>query len=176
MAQEPEILFTESDVAERVRALAERISHDYATSDEVVLVGVLKGAFIFLADLARSLTVLSRVEFLAVSSYGGASQGQLHLVMDLRADIRDRHVLLVEDIVDTGETLRWLKETLASRSPASLRTCTLTRKASSDHIPVDYLGFELPDRWAVGCGLDYADRYRTLPYIGAIDPEKEEGK
>jgi hypoxanthine phosphoribosyltransferase len=166
----PEILVTEDAIARRVAELAARISADYAATDELLLVGVLRGAFIFLADLCRRLTVPCRVDFLAVSRYEhGAEPGAVRLVMDLRVDVRGRHVLVVEDIVDSGHTLAYLVEMLRARGPASLRTCTLTRKPARLDVP-DYVGFDVPDRWLVGYGLDYGDRFRTLPYIGAIRP------
>lgn len=169
----PEILVSEGAIAARVAELAARISTDYAGADELLLVGVLRGSFIFLADLCRRLTVPCRVDFLAVSRYEhGAVPGAVRLVMDLRTDVRGRHVLVVEDIVDSGHTLAYLVETLRARGPASLRSCTLTRKPARLEVDIapDYVGFDVPDRWLVGYGLDYADRFRTLPYIGAIAP------
>jgi hypoxanthine phosphoribosyltransferase len=169
----PEILVAEDAIARRVTELAARISSDYAATDEVLLVGVLRGSFIFLADLCRRLTVPCRVDFLAVSRYEhGAEPGAVRLVMDLRVDVRGRHVLVVEDIVDSGHTLAYLVEMLRARGPASLRTCTLTRKPARLEVDIvpDYVGFDVPDRWLVGYGLDYGDRFRTLPYIGAIQP------
>ena len=168
---EPEILVTEAAIAARVAELAARISTDYASAPELLLVGVLRGSFIFLADLCRRIRVPCRVDFLAVSRYeAGALPGAVRLVMDLRTDVRGRHVLIVEDIVDRGHTLAYLVEMLRARGPASLRTCTLTRKPARLEVDVvpDYVGFDVPDRWLVGYGLDYADRYRTLPYIAAI--------
>jgi hypoxanthine phosphoribosyltransferase len=139
------------------------------------LVGVLKGAFIFLADLSRALTIPRSVDFLALSSYGkrGAVQSGIRLVMDLRESIAGKHVLVVEDIVDSGRTLDYILKTLATRKPASLKTCALVRKPdrAAVDVSVDYLGFDIPDHWVVGYGLDYRDRFRTLPYIGAITPE-----
>lgn len=169
----PEILVSEDAIAARVGELAARISADYAAATEVLLVGVLRGSFIFLADLCRRLTVPCRVDFLAVSRYEhGALPGAVRLVMDLRTDVRGRHVLVVEDIVDSGHTLAYLVETLRTRGPASLRTCALTRKPARRAVDIvpDYVGFDVPDRWLVGYGLDYADQFRTLPYIGVITP------
>ena len=154
--------------------LARRISADHASVPELVLVGVLRGAFIFLADLSRRLTVPCRVDFIALSSYerGAAQSGAVRLVMDLRVDLAGKHVLVVEDIVDSGHTLAYLLETLRARHPASLRTCVLSRKPDRLEVDVtlDYVGFDLPDRWVVGYGLDLGDRWRTLPYIGVVDP------
>lgn len=172
---EPEVLITEEEIRRRVDDFAEQISRDYADKSELVLIGVLKGAFILLADLSRRLTIPHRVEFIAVSSYGksSVSTGAVRLIMDLRGDIENKHVLIVEDIVDTGHTLHYLMSLLKTRRPASLRTCALVRKndRAEVKIDVDYLGFEIPDTWVVGYGLDYAEKYRTLPYIGILHPE-----
>jgi hypoxanthine phosphoribosyltransferase len=166
-----DVIVSEAAIRARVAELAERISADYAGADELLLVGVLRGAFIFVADLARALRVSCRVDFLAVSRYEqGAEPGAVRLVMDLRTDVRGRHVLLVEDIVDSGHTLAYILGLLRARGPASLRACALTRKPRrlEVDVPLDYVGFDLPDRWVVGYGLDYSDRYRTLPYIAAL--------
>lgn len=171
MSDIPAVLYSPQAIAARVTELAAQISADYAQADDVVLVGVLRGAFIFLADLSRQLTVPCRVDFLAVSRYEhGAEPGAVRLVMDLRTDVRGCHVLVVEDIVDRGHTLAYLVQTLRAREPASLRTCALTRKPARLEVEValDYVGFDVPDRWLVGYGLDYENRYRTLPYIGTI--------
>jgi len=155
--------------------LATTISHDYASREPLVLIGVLKGAFIFLADLARRLTVPHRIEFVALSRYGdrGIVGGELRIDMDLREGIEDAHVIIVEDIVDSGQTLAWLIGALARRNPASLKTIALVQKPDRTEVDVriDYLGFEIPDKWVVGYGLDYKDRHRTLPYIGTITPD-----
>ncbi|GAB4257448.1 MAG: hypoxanthine phosphoribosyltransferase [Deferrisomatales bacterium] len=168
-------LLSETEIAARVEALARRISADYRQAGELMLVGVLKGSFIFLADLSRKLTIPRRVDFVALSTYPGESTqpGAVRTVMDLRQDIAGRHVLVVEDIVDTGHTLRYLLRLLEARGPASLRTCVLVRKRrqgpATEEVPVDYLGFEIPDRWVVGYGLDWSERYRTLPYIALLE-------
>lgn len=171
----PEVLIAEDRISARVSEFAARISRDYAGKDELVLVGVLKGAFILLADLSRRLTIPHRVEFIALSSYGksSVSTGAVRLIMDLRGDIEDKHVLIVEDIVDTGHTLHYLVSLLKTRRPASLRTCALVRKSerAKVEVNVDYLGFDIPDKWVVGYGLDYAERWRTLPYIGVLPEE-----
>lgn len=171
----PAVLVPEADIARRVDELAAQISADLAGAEEVLLVGVLRGAFIFLADLARRIAVPVRIDFMALASYEGTTSGDVRLVLDLREPIHDRHVIVVEDIVDTGNTLSYLLRTLAARRPASLRTCVLTRKSgvADDDLPIDYLGFDLPDAWVVGYGLDLADRYRALPYIGTVDPADE---
>jgi hypoxanthine phosphoribosyltransferase len=177
--EESTVLFGQREIEARVAELAERISRDYAPLGEVFLVGVLKGAFIFLADLARRLRVPHRIDFVALGSYGdaGSARGAIRLIMDLRASVQGRHVLVVDDIVDTGSTLRFLKDVLAAREPASIRTCVLTRKprTKNSQVEVDYVGFEIPDVWVVGYGLDYADRYRTLPHIAALSVPEGRG-
>ena len=168
----PSVLISEAAIGRRVEELARQISRDYAGAGELVLIGVLRGAFVFLADLSRRLTVPCRVDFVALSSYGhgSASGGAVRLVMDLRVNIAGNHVLVVEDIVDSGHTLAYLVAILQARHPASLKTCVLTRKAGrlETDVALDYVGFDLPDRWVVGYGLDYSDRFRTLPYIGVL--------
>jgi len=170
----PTILIAEADVRRRVAELARQIEADYAGADEIILIGVLRGAFIFLADLSRELGVPHRVDFIALASYdeGTESTGVVRLIMDLRTNITGRHVLVIEDIVDTGYTIEYLERTLAARQPASLKACALLRKLERRQVDVkiDYLGFDIPDVWVVGYGLDFADRFRTLPYIGVITP------
>ena len=169
------VLLDEETIAARVRELAAQVSADYAGVNDLILVGVLKGAFIFMADLARCLTVPHGVDFIALSSYnkGAHSTGAVRLIMDTRTNLTGRHVLVIEDILDTGYTLDYLLRTFQARNPASLRTCILISKPERRKIEVavDYLGFEIPDVWVVGYGLDYADRFRTLPYIGALRRE-----
>ena len=169
-----EVLISEADIQRRVRELADEISDDYAGTEELILVGVLKGAFIFLADLSRCLKIPRSIEFMAVSSYenGSDESSAVRLVMDMRKNIEGKHVLLVEDIVDTGRTLHFLGELLAARKPRSIKTCALVRKPDRVRVDakVDYLGFEIPDVWVVGYGLDYDEGNRTLPYIAALKP------
>lgn len=171
----PKVLIGEAEIARRVDELATQISEDYAERGPLVLIGVLKGSFIFLADLSRRLTIPRTVEFIAVSSYryGHVQSGAVRLVMDVRGNIENKHVLIVEDIVDTGHTLHYLIGMLESHRPASVRTCALLHKAERAEVDVeiDYVGFSIPDEWVVGYGLDYAEQNRTLPYIGTIDPE-----
>lgn len=172
---DPKPVITREQIAVRVQELARRIDADYHEVEELVMIGVLKGAFVFLADLARALTIPRRVEFLAVSSYGASEEtshsGAVRLVMDVRNPIEDQHVLVVEDIVDTGHTLSYLLEMLEARHPASLKTCALVRKPERAEVEVrvDYLGFDIPDVWAVGYGLDWAERFRMLPDICQVE-------
>jgi hypoxanthine phosphoribosyltransferase len=156
-----------------VRELAEKISEDYSRVERLYLVGILKGAFIFMADLTRNLSVPHIVDFMALSSYGKTTtSGAVRILMDLREPIEGQHVLVVEDIVDSGHTLHYLHQVLGGRNPASLRTCALVRKKRDNiSVPVDYLGFDIPDVWVVGYGLDYADRFRTLPFVAELKPE-----
>jgi hypoxanthine phosphoribosyltransferase len=169
------VLLDEGTIAARVRELAAQINTDYANTNALALIGVLKGSFIFMADLARHLTVPHRVDFIALSSYnrGAVSTGEVRLIMDTRVNVAGRHVLIVEDIVDTGYTLDYLQRTFRARQPASLRSSVFLSKPERRQVevPIDYLGFEIPDVWVVGYGLDYSDRFRTLPYIGALKRE-----
>ncbi|MDH4055421.1 MAG: hypoxanthine phosphoribosyltransferase [Gammaproteobacteria bacterium] len=170
----PEVLISEADIQSRVLQLAEQISADYAHADDLVMVGVLKGSFMFLADLARRMSIPRTIEFIAVSSYGDsdASTGAVRLVMDVRGNIAGKHVLIVEDIVDTGHTLKYLIGMMKSHRVASVRTAALVRKADKAEVDVtvDYLGFDIGNEWVVGYGLDYAEQNRTLPYIGVVKP------
>ncbi|RLE02421.1 MAG: hypoxanthine phosphoribosyltransferase [Bacteroidetes bacterium] len=168
------ILISEDDIQRRVAEIAAEIDRDYKDAGQVVLVGILKGAFIFTADLSRKLSVPHSVDFMSLSSYGdtAASTGAVRLILDLRKPITDRHVIVVEDIVDTGHTMNYLHRTLMGRNPASLKTCSLFKKNhDSLDVPLDYVGFDLPDVWVVGYGLDYADTHRTLPYIAELKKE-----
>jgi hypoxanthine phosphoribosyltransferase len=165
------ILIPADKIQRRVASLAAEIDRDYDDAGRVVLVGILKGAFIFLADLSRELAVPHMVDFMSISSYGdtATSGGAVRLILDLRKPIEGEHVIIVEDIVDTGNTMDYLIKTLRGRNPASLRTCALFKKQRDQlAAPVDYLGFEIPDVWVVGYGLDYADTHRTLPYIAEL--------
>ncbi len=168
-------MISEAEIGRRVNELAEQISSDYADKGNLVMVGVLKGSFIFLADLSRGLTIPRTIEFIAVSSYGNSSvqSGAVRLVMDVRGNLEGKHVLIVEDIVDTGHTLDYLIGMMKSHGPASVRTCALLHKAERAEVdvPVDYVGFSIPDEWVVGYGLDFAERDRTLPYIGIVHPD-----
>lgn len=168
-----QIVVSTEQIQSRVKELADQISADFAGRENLYLVGILKGAFIFLADLTRHLTVPHTVDFMALSSYGkSTSSGAVRILMDLREPIENQHLIIVEDIVDTGQTLKYLQRVLRGRKPASLHSCVLVRKQRDNlNIPIDYLGFDIPDVWVVGYGLDFADKYRTLPYIAELKRE-----
>ena len=167
-----EILVQQDDLAHRVRELGEEISADYRDRD-LFLVGVLKGAVFFLSDLMRHLEVPCEVDFMAVASYGSStdSSGVVRILKDLDAPIEGREVLIVEDIVDSGLTLSYLLRTLRAREPASLEVCALLTKPERRKVelPIKYVGFEIPNRFAIGYGLDHAERFRNLPYVAALD-------
>jgi hypoxanthine phosphoribosyltransferase len=167
------VVVSASEIQEKITELAAKIDVDYA-GREPLLVGVLKGAAMFMSDLARALERPSTMEFMAVSSYGSSttSSGVVRILKDLDRDIANQHVLIVEDIIDSGLTLSWLLKNLASRQPASIDIVTLLRKpdAVKVDVPVKYVGFEIPNEFVVGYGLDYAERYRDLPYIGRLKP------
>jgi hypoxanthine phosphoribosyltransferase len=167
-------LLTAEEIAARVAALGAQISQEYAGKD-VLVIGILKGAFVFCADLVRQLTVPTQIDFMAVSSYGASteSSGVIRIVKDLDTSVAGRHVLLVEDIVDSGLTLRYLREYLEHQNPASLKIAVLLDKPSrrKTDVKVDYTGFSIPDEFIVGYGIDYAEQYRHLPYVGIIGEE-----
>jgi hypoxanthine phosphoribosyltransferase len=167
-----EVLIDRETLAARVAELGAEISADYEGRD-LLLIGVLKGAVFFMADLMRHLTVPCEVDFMAISSYGDAtdSSGIVRILKDLDINIEGRHVLVVEDIIDSGLTLSYLIRNLESREPATLEVCALLTKPSRREIdvPVRYVGFEIPNKFVVGYGLDFAERYRNLPYVGVLD-------
>jgi hypoxanthine phosphoribosyltransferase len=167
-----EVLIDEEALAGRISQLADEVSADYAERD-LLLIGVLKGAVFFMADLMRQITVPCEVDFMAISSYGGStdSSGVVRILKDLDINIRDRDVLVVEDIIDSGLTLQYLMRNLRSREPASLEVCALMTKPARREIevPVRYVGFEIPNRFVIGYGLDFAERYRNLPYVGVLN-------
>lgn len=168
------VLIPADAIQTRVKELAEEISHDFTGIDKLYIIGILKGAFIFLADLTRELSIPHVVDFMALSSYGKRTTitGAVRILMDTREPIEQQHVLVVEDIVDSGQTLHYLYKILADREPASLHTCVMVEKKRDNlDVPIDYLGFTIPDVWVVGYGLDYADKYRTLPYIAELKKE-----
>jgi hypoxanthine phosphoribosyltransferase len=168
------VLVTEDQISAKVGELAKAISADYADR-ELLLVGVLKGAVMFMSDLARALTRPVELEFMAVSSYGSSasSSGIVRILKDLDRDISGKHVLVVEDIIDSGLTLSWLLKNFAARQPASLEVVALLRKpdAVREDVPVRYVGFDIPNEFVVGYGLDYGERYRDLPYVARLRPE-----
>ena len=171
------VLLSEAQIRERTAELAERIAADYrdaAADDDLLLITVLKGAVLFVTDLARAIPLPTQFEFMAVSSYGSStsSSGVVRILKDLDRDITGRDVLIVEDVVDSGLTLSWLLRNLATRQPRSLKVCTLLRKPDAMRAEVDiaYVGFDIPNEFVVGYGLDYLERYRDLPYIGTLDP------
>lgn len=169
-----EILISEQALQERIRELGAQIALDYADRN-LLLVGILKGAVMFMADLMRALPIPLEMDFMAISSYGSSteSSGVVRLLKDLDEPIQGKDVLIVEDIIDSGLTLLYLNENLQRRSPASLRVCTLLdkEKARMKVLVPHYIGFRIPERFVVGYGLDYAQRYRNLPYIGVLKPE-----
>ncbi|MCX6387905.1 MAG: hypoxanthine phosphoribosyltransferase [Solirubrobacterales bacterium] len=171
-----EILVPEDKLAARVKELAAQISEDYAdTTNGLLLIGVLKGALFFIADLMRELKVPCEVDFMAVSSYGSAthSSGVVRIIKDLDLPLENRDVLIVEDIVDSGLTLQYLVRNLKSREPRSLEVCTLLSKPSRrpEAADVKYVGFEIPDRFVIGYGLDHMERYRNLRYVAALEQQ-----
>ncbi|KAA0024398.1 hypoxanthine phosphoribosyltransferase [Antrihabitans cavernicola] len=171
------VLITEDQIQAKVAELADDIAKRYpvdAPEGDLLLVGVLKGAIFFMTDLARALPIPTQLEFMAVSSYGSStsSSGVVRILKDLDKDIAGRHVLIVEDIIDSGLTLSWLMRNLSSRNPASLQVVALLRKpdAVKTELDVANVGFDIPNEFVVGYGLDYAERYRDLRYIGTLDP------
>lgn len=168
-----EVLITGEEIQEKIAQLAKQITDDYRDKD-LLLVGVLKGAFVFMSDLARQINLPIEFDFMAVSSYGSAtkSSGVVRILKDLDYEITDRHVLLVEDIIDSGLTISYLLRYLEARRPASLEICSLFWKKGEQAVPLEvrYPGFEIPPVFVVGYGLDYAEKYRNLPYIGVLKP------
>lgn len=171
-----EILIEEEALKQKVQEMAKQIEQDYQGKD-LVAVGILKGALLFLADLVKAVDLPLTYDFMDVSSYGASteSSGEVRILKDLSMKIKDKDVLIVEDIIDTGYTLAFLLETLKARKPASIKICCLLNKASRRKVtvPVDYIGFDIPDAFAVGYGLDYDERYRNLPYIGVLELSEE---
>lgn len=168
-------LIDERSLQARTAELAQQIEADYQDADDLLLICVLKGGFIFLADLSRAIRRPHQLDFMGISSYGSGTEtsGAVRIVLDLKEDISGRHVLIVEDIIDSGNTLDYMRRNLLSRSPASLRICALLNKPSRREVdvPVDYIGFSIPDEFVVGYGLDFAEIYRNLPFIAVLKPE-----
>ena len=162
------VVVSQTIIQKKVRELAKKISEDY-NGEELVLIGVLKGGFVFLADLAREITIPVAIDFISVSSYGSSSKssGVVRILKDIDIDIFNKHLLLVEDLIDTGLTLSHLKELFRTRNPKSIKVCTILDKPSKRLIdlPVEYPGIEIPDKFVVGYGLDYAEKYRNLPEV-----------
>jgi hypoxanthine phosphoribosyltransferase len=171
LSRELDVLFTAEQIALRVKQLGQQIERDYE-GKELVLLGVLKGSFLFISDLARSIDLPLQVDFIGLSSYGEAteSSGVVKITSDLSRPIEKKHVVVVEDIVDTGLTMRYLLDNLATRHPTSVKLCALLNKPSRARtkIPLDYLGFEIDDHYVVGYGLDAAEKYRNVPFIGVM--------
>lgn len=167
------VLFSEEELSRRVAELGAEITRDYAGKEPLV-VGILRGSFVFMADLARQLNLPCKLDFMAVSSYGAGttSSGQVKIIKDLSENVEGRDLLVIEDILDSGNTLSYLLQILQARHPASVRLCTLLDKPSrrTKEVELHYCGFSIPDYFVVGYGLDYAERYRNLPYIGVLKP------
>lgn len=172
-------IVTQEEMRTRIRELGRQISADYANK-ELILVGILKGAYAFYADLARAIRVPLRVDFIVVTSYGtrAKTSGKVKMVTDLTEDIAGRDVLLVEDIVDSGFTVQYLFKTLARRKPKSIKVCTLLSKPERRKVdvPIDYVGFKISNKYVVGYGLDYQQKYRNLPYLAVLDTISDEGQ
>ena len=168
-----EVLFSEQQLADKVKELGARISADYADKNPLI-VSVLKGSYVFMADLTRQITIPCNIDFMAVSSYGAGTKttGEVQIIKDIGSKIDGRHLVIVEDILDSGVTLSFLIKVLKARGAASIRLGTLLSKPDRRKVdvPIDYLGFEIPDAFVVGYGLDYAEKYRNLPYIGILKP------
>ncbi|MCE0493360.1 hypoxanthine phosphoribosyltransferase [Vibrio salinus] len=171
-----EVMISEQDVQKRVEELGKAITEYYKGSDDLVLVGLLRGSFVFMADLARAIHLTHQVDFMTASSYGNSmeSSRDVRILKDLDDDIKGKDVLLVEDIIDTGNTLNKVKEILSLREPKSVEICTLLDKPSRREVDVDvkWIGFQIPDEFVVGVGIDYAQKYRHLPFIGKVVPEE----
>jgi len=173
-----EVLITAEEIRRRVAELGSQISKDYEGVDHLLLVCILRGAVVFLADLMREITIPTAIDFMAVSSYGigaRASSGVVRIVMDLKTNIEDAHVLIVEDIIDSGYTMDYITRALQARNPASLKVCSLLSKRDRREVdvPIDYVGFDIPDRYVFGYGLDVDELWRQLPFVGVL--RREEG-
>ncbi|MEJ2763982.1 hypoxanthine phosphoribosyltransferase [Photobacterium sp. MCCC 1A19761] len=169
-----EVMISEQDVQARIQELGQQITEHYKDSENLVMVGLLRGSFVFMADLARAIHLTHEVDFMTASSYGNTmeSNRDVRILKDLDDDIKGKDVLLVEDIIDTGNTLNKVREILTLREPKSIRICTLLDKPERREVPVDvaWVGFTIPDEFVVGVGIDYAQKYRHLPYIGKVIP------
>ncbi|MFB9135980.1 hypoxanthine phosphoribosyltransferase [Vibrio sp. AK197] len=174
MKHRVDVMISEQQVQERIHELGKQITQHYKDSEELVLVGLLRGSFVFMADLARSIDVIHQVDFMTASSYGNSmeSSRDVRILKDLDDDIKGKDVLLVEDIIDTGNTLSKVCEILSLREPNSINICTLLDKPSRREVDVkvEWIGFDIPDEFVVGVGIDYAQKYRHLPFIGKVVP------
>jgi len=168
------VMINDEILQARIEELAQQIEKDYEDKNDLLLLCVLKGGYMFLADLSRVLKRPHELDFMGISSYGTGtkSSGAVQIIMDLKAPIEGRHVLIVEDIIDSGRTLQYLRRNLLARGPGSVRICTLLSKPVRREVdvPIDYTGFEIPDEFVVGYGLDFAEEYRNLPYIAVLKP------
>lgn len=175
LADMRDVLINQEMLQARIQELARAIETDYVDEADLLLICVLKGGYIFLADLSRALQRPHEIDFMGVSSYGArtASSGEVRIVMDLKQPVAGRNILVVEDIIDSGRTLDYMRRNLLARSPASLRIVSLLNKPSRREVdvPVDYVGFNIPDEFVVGYGLDFAELYRNLPFVGVLKPE-----
>jgi hypoxanthine phosphoribosyltransferase len=168
------ILFSAADLEARIEELGERITEDYR-GKELIVVGILKGSNIFTSDLVRKVNIPLKIDFMVVSSYGNTTEstGVVRILKDLEHSVENKHLLIVEDIIDSGLTLKYLKEMLLTRNPAGIKICTLLDKPArrKEYVDIDYMGFEVPDEFIVGYGIDYAEMYRNLPYVGVLKRE-----
>ncbi|MGL5675339.1 MAG: hypoxanthine phosphoribosyltransferase [Cellulosilyticaceae bacterium] len=169
-----QVLLSAEQIADKVKELGEQITRDYE-GQELLVVGILKGSNVFMSDLVRKIQMPMKMDFMVVSSYGNATEstGVVKIIKDIEESLEGKHLLIVEDIIDSGLTLKYLKQMLETRKPASIKLCTLVDKPArrKETVYVDYIGFELPDEFIVGYGIDYAEYYRNLPYIAILKPE-----
>ena len=169
------VLYSEDEVKQRVKEMGEEISRDYEGKD-LLLICILRGACVFMADLLREIKIPCKIDFMAISSYGSGtkSTGEIRVLKDLNSSIEGKHIIIVEDIIDSGNTLNHLKGMLATRNPASVKICSILDKPSRREVPLygDYVGFAIPDEFVIGYGLDYSEIFRNLPYIGVLDYDK----
>ncbi|MDY3367078.1 hypoxanthine phosphoribosyltransferase [Zhenhengia yiwuensis] len=168
------VLLSEAEIVAKVKELGDKLTEEYR-GKELLVVGILKGSNVFMSDLIRQINIPLKIDFMMVSSYGNATEstGVVKIIKDIEQSISGKHLLIVEDIIDSGLTLKYLKEMLETRKPASIKLCTLLDKPArrKENVDVDYVGFEMPDEFLVGYGIDYAEYYRNLPYIGVLKPE-----
>ncbi len=170
-----EVLYTEEQINTRIEELANEISKDYKNK-EVIIIGLFKGSFLMVSDLVKKLTVETKIDFLSASSYGNStiSSGEIQINKDINIDIEGKHIIIVEDLIDTGQTLYWIKNHFQHKRPESIKICCLLNKKvernNENDINIDYVGFDCPNKFVVGYGMDYAEHYRTLPFIGVLKP------